>query len=270
MPIQKKTSIVDDIYPTPGQESELKNRVRQLRREFGDVMTREQLKQQYVDRKWGKWADSKLVKNLAVQYRLADPFLFVLSVFDANTVYAGPTPSKHPGIIQWKQRAVDAYRNGKSIQSPLEPFLVPPPTTKFTPRKVDWTKVLKEAAECGAEGEKWLVSILQSELRSLGRDDLAARVDHVSVTKGDGTGYDILSFDPHDNEIYVEVKTTKSSAETPFYLTKNEIGFARDNEAKYRLYRIFDWDGTAGKFWRIEGERMKALTLEPILYRAWL
>ena len=41
---------------------------------------------------------------------------------------------------------------------------------------------------------------------------LAARVDRVSETRGDGLGYDVLSFETSGRERLIEVKTTNYGA----------------------------------------------------------
>ncbi|BAS06695.1 hypothetical protein AHiyo4_01170 [Arthrobacter sp. Hiyo4] len=45
----------------------------------------------------------------------------------------------------------------------------------------------------------------------------------MSKTRGDGLGYDILSFEESGKERLLEVKTTKSRAETPFFVSRNEF-----------------------------------------------
>jgi hypothetical protein len=52
---------------------------------------------------------------------------------------------------------------------------------------------------------------------------MADRVEHVSATRGDGFGYDVLSFEPDGRERFIEVKTTAFGAMVPFFVTRNEL-----------------------------------------------
>ena len=75
-----------------------------------------------------------------------------------------------------------------------------------------------------------------------GRDDLAARIEWVALTCGDGLGFDILSFDEvDDSEQLLEVKTTGLGKLFPFYVTENEVRCSEDCLSRFRLYRVFDF-----------------------------
>ncbi|MEX2476231.1 DUF3883 domain-containing protein [Marinobacter sp.] len=78
-------------------------------------------------------------------------------------------------------------------------------------------------------------------LRSAGKVGLADRIEHVSNSKGDGLGYDILSFEPSGKERFVEVKTTAFAKETPFYASRNEISFSEEFHEHFQLYRLFEF-----------------------------
>ena len=61
----------------------------------------------------------------------------------------------------------------------------------------------------GQLGEKFTVEIERKRLLECGRDDLAATVEWVAMTCGDGVGFDVLSFhEADDSERFIEVKTT--------------------------------------------------------------
>ena len=94
----------------------------------------------------------------------------------------------------------------------------------------------------GHLGEKFAVEVEKRRLRSFGRDDLAARVEWVAVTCGDGVGFDVLSFDEiDDSERFIEVKTTGLGKHFPFYVTANEVRCSEDCPDRFRLYRVFDF-----------------------------
>lgn len=72
-----------------------------------------------------------------------------------------------------------------------------------------------------------MVAYERYRLHAVGAKELVDRVEHVSSTKGDGLGYDVLSFDADGKERLIEVKTTAFGREAPFYITKAELGLSR-------------------------------------------
>ena len=92
----------------------------------------------------------------------------------------------------------------------------------------------------GFAGQKLVLDYEKRRLSEAGREDLAARVRHVAVEEGDGAGYDIQSFTDDGAIRHIEVKTTSGPAETDFFITENELEFARENERTYSLYRVYD------------------------------
>ena len=86
--------------------------------------------------------------------------------------------------------------------------LLAPPSQR-TPVRLDFIKLEADRRDLGRAGEETVVEIERHRLRSIGQDRLARMVEHVSVTKGDGLGYDILSFNERGEERFIEVKTTR-------------------------------------------------------------
>jgi len=124
----------------------------------------------------------------------------------------------------------------------------------------------------GLAGE---LAVIESEKRSLisaGRQDLADRLVHIAKVEGDGAGYDIRSFTAEGEEKFIEVKTTKAGASTPFYVSLHEVQFAADHTDKYYLYRIFDFDETnvSGKVFIQRGQLPESFLLTPIQFKAKL
>ena len=74
-----------------------------------------------------------------------------------------------------------------------------------------------------------------------GLPDLAQWVRHVAEIEGDGAGYDVLSFAEDGTVKYIEVKTTRGSAETAFFLSVNELAFARQHSTHYYVYRLYGY-----------------------------
>jgi hypothetical protein len=93
----------------------------------------------------------------------------------------------------------------------------------------------------GGAGERTALEFELLRLRSEGKPRLADRVEHCSKTRGDGLGFDILSFETDGRERFIEVKTTAFGAETPFFLSEGERVFSSKYRAQFHLYRIFDF-----------------------------
>ena len=79
----------------------------------------------------------------------------------------------------------------------------------------------------------------------------------------------MLSYDLGGHERYIEVKTTRLGAETPFYITSAELDFAQLHSGRYALYRVYDVLRQP-RFFALEGEISNVLELTPITYRAQL
>jgi hypothetical protein len=117
--------------------------------------------------------------------------------------------------------------------------VIPPEKTYRTARKIDnWEEINRKRKITGLKGEEIAVVIEQEYLESINRKDLADKVRHVSQEDGDGLGYDILSFFKNGIEKYIEVKSTTTSFNAPFYLSRNELGFLNEHDEDYFLYRI--------------------------------
>jgi hypothetical protein len=123
--------------------------------------------------------------------------------------------------------------------------------------------------ELGLAGEVWVVESEMRRLEQLGRSDLAARVVHASVVEGDGLGYDVRSFNPTGEILFIEVKTTRGPRQTPFEITANELKFAEIYHGQYALYRVYDFDKKP-QCVMLPGSPRDHVRLEPTRYRASL
>jgi hypothetical protein len=108
-------------------------------------------------------------------------------------------------------------------------------------RKVDFAKREANNRNLGRCGEEWVLSFERARLCEAGRSDLAELIDWVSDRRGDGLGYDIVSFEVSGEEIYIEVKATKGGVMTPFFISPNELDVSERRKDAFRLYRIFDY-----------------------------
>lgn len=122
--------------------------------------------------------------------------------------------------------------------------------------------------QLGRMGEQFSLDIERRRLLQAQRDDLAARVEWVAETCGDGVGFDILSFDERDDsELCLEVKTTCLGRYFPFLVTENERRCSEDLGERFQLYRVFDFSRRP-RVYVLPGSLLVTCHLEPTLYRA--
>lgn len=119
----------------------------------------------------------------------------------------------------------------------------------------------------GRAGEEFALRFERWRLIELGAGQLADAVEHVSVTEGDGLGYDIRSFEPDGRERFIEVKTTTFGERTPFFVSANELRFAQDHPAQFRLYRLFDFRA-APRLFELDGPIDRHCALDATTFRA--
>lgn len=136
-------------------------------------------------------------------------------------------------------------------------------------RQVNYLEREARNASLGAAGEEFVVQLEHDRLQREGAQRLADRIERVSKTRGDGLGYDILSFEASGRERLIEVKTTRYGAMTPFFATPNEVDLSVTRAADYHLYRVFKFD-EAAKVFVLPGSLRTSVDLATALYRASL
>ncbi|HPE08072.1 MAG TPA: DUF3883 domain-containing protein [Smithellaceae bacterium] len=119
----------------------------------------------------------------------------------------------------------------------------------------------------GKAGEEFVLEFERHRLRVLGMDKESEKVEHVSQTKGDGLGYDILSFESSGEERFIEVKTTRFGKETPFFVSNNELNFSKQYSKQYKLFRLFEFRRSP-KLFQLSGAVDRNCHLDPVSYRA--
>ena len=126
----------------------------------------------------------------------------------------------------------------------------------FTPKFINHIQNTIENKRLGDLGEIWVLKQEIDYLLKNGKQKLAERVKHVAKDQGDGTGFDILSYDLEGNEKYIEVKTTRGGLNSTFFVTRNELEKSKIEKNNYYLYRIYDFDeeNGNGKLLKIQGE----------------
>jgi hypothetical protein len=138
----------------------------------------------------------------------------------------------------------------------------------FTPRTINYIQNDIENKRIGDLGELWVLEREKEKLRQAEKPKLAEKVKHVAKEKGDGLGYDILSYDTNGNQIFIEVKTTKGNANATFYITRNELEKSKIEKELYRLYRVhkFDEEKEKGELLIIKGD-LSNLCEIPVSYK---
>jgi hypothetical protein len=184
---------------------------------------------------------------------------------------------KHPGLIA---QVVDAL---EEVKTPAEQtfhamVVAPPPMVDVVqaekgerrsrlPRKIDWAHRDEVNRTLGRAGEQWAIGFEQRRLNDAGCPELFQKLEWISDTLGDGTGYDILSHDEPEKPRYIEVKTTNGGHASSFVISRNELDFAAEHEDDFHLYRIFEFRQSP-KLYMLHGRIADQLHLEPIDFRA--
>lgn len=137
-----------------------------------------------------------------------------------------------------------------------------------TPVRTDFLKLEAENRELGLAGERAVVEFERMNLRRQGLDRLARMVEHVSQTRGDGLGFDVLSFDAGGQEKFIEVKTTRKQREYPFLVTRNEVEFSLEEENRFHLYRVFDFGRPRAGLYSLPGPLDASCDLTPTVFAA--
>ena len=126
----------------------------------------------------------------------------------------------------------------------------------------DYAAIEARNRALGKAGELAVADLEYRRLMKAGKSKLAARIDHVSLTDGDGHGFDILSYEESGRERLIEVKTTRSRAETPFFVSRNELKVSKDRADVYHLVRVFNFGNVPGWF-PLSGSLDNSCVLEP-------
>ncbi len=116
-------------------------------------------------------------------------------------------------------------------------------TPRFSAAKRDYLEQEARNRSLGFAGELFVLDIEARRLHAAGKKRLSNRIEHVAKTKGDGLGYDVLSFEESGKERLIEVKTTTFGELTPFFVSRNELARSNIDAERYRLYRVFQFRG---------------------------
>ena len=144
-----------------------------------------------------------------------------------------------------------------------EPIVAP----LFKAVKRDYLEREARNQSLGLAGEEFVVQFEHWRLVELGQQRLADRVEHVAQTKGDGLGYDVLSFDSGGRERLIEVKTTTFGRETPFFVSRGELALSHGAKDQFHLYRLFEFR-KAPRMFDLAGSLDQHCELDPVTFKA--
>ncbi|MBK9439812.1 MAG: DUF3883 domain-containing protein [Comamonadaceae bacterium] len=156
--------------------------------------------------------------------------------------------------------AAPSKNDQRSVNEPSNPLA-------FNAVKRDYLEREARNRSLGLAGEEFIVLFEHWRLIELGQSRLADKVEHVSRSKGDGLGYDVLSFESDGKERLIEVKTTTFGRETPFFVSRGELALSQGAKDHFHLYRLFEFR-KAPRLFDLPGALDQHCVLDPVSYRA--
>ncbi len=186
------------------------------------------------------------------------------SSFDQAALAAVQMPAAVPKLEKFSGLMVEPPRLSHAAAEKSANYFA---GLRKSPVKRDYMEREARNSSLGLAGEKFVVEYEQWRLLVAGNEKLAGKVEHISVTQGDGFGFDVLSFDVSGRERFIEVKTTSFGKETPFFITKNELGFSKKEVDRFYIYRLFDFRKDPRLF-SFRGSVDKHCKLDPLVFQA--
>ncbi|MFA7330355.1 MAG: DUF3883 domain-containing protein [Candidatus Delongbacteria bacterium] len=119
----------------------------------------------------------------------------------------------------------------------------------------------------GLAGEEFVLEFERARLVESGRLSLADKIEHTSVTEGDGVGFDIRSFEINGADRLIEVKTTAYGKQTPFFVSRNELNVSKIMKPHYHVFRVFEFRNDP-KLFILSGSIEESCKLEAVSYVA--
>jgi len=114
----------------------------------------------------------------------------------------------------------------------------------FRGRTVNYIQNSIDNKRTGDLGELWVMRHEIEKLKQANKHNLIDQIKHTSKDEGDGTGFDIQSFDLEGNKIFIEVKTTKGRKNSTFFVTRNELERSKIEKDNYYIYRLYNYNET--------------------------
>ncbi len=157
------------------------------------------------------------------------------------------------------------------VEPPPEEMRIPHSvwSPSVRPARVDFVARDAENHALGRRGEEFVLEFERKRVHDGGRRDLAGQIEWTSDVRGDGTGYDIRSFNLDGTSRLIEVKTTGLGKYFPFNVTVNEVRCSQARAHEFFLYRVFRF-GQDPRLYMLEGELARSCHLDPTEYRAFV
>lgn len=156
------------------------------------------------------------------------------------------------------------------VADPPERMRIPAGQWSPTARMARIDFVARDAAnrELGRRGEEFVLEFERRRLHDEARrPDLSKRVEWTAQVRGDGAGYDILSFNKNGSPRRIEVKTTGLGKYFPFNVTANELRCSEALPNEFHLYRVFNF-GLDARLYMLPGPVSASCRLDAMTYRA--
>ena len=141
------------------------------------------------------------------------------------------------------------------------------PEFRYVRRAVNYLEREARNRQLGVAGEQFVVDFERARLIKAGQEKLAGKVEHIAESRGDGEGFDVLSFECSGAERLVEVKTTRYGRETPFFVSQNELVVSQSRSEQYYVYRLFEFR-KAPRLFTLRGALSATCHLSPFTYYA--
>ncbi len=176
------------------------------------------------------------------------------------------------------ETVVEATATLPSLDRAASDVFVDPPTRKLpraayervatlpSPLRINYLEREARNQSLGLAGERFALDAEHRRLWEAGAPELAERIEHVSVVRGDSLGYDIASFDVDGRERFIEVKTTAFGGMTPFFASAKEVRVS-ESLPSFHLYRVFKFREEP-KIFTLSGSLKESCILDPVQFRA--
>ncbi|MGW8754568.1 DUF3883 domain-containing protein [Bacillus wiedmannii] len=135
-------------------------------------------------------------------------------------------------------------------------------------RKINYEESSKKKRYNGLLSESIVIDFEKENLLRNGKHELANKIEHVSIEKGDGVGYDIKSYTIDGIPKYIEVKGTTNKNDIPFFISFSEVRASKYYGEKYYIYRVFDIEGDTPCIDKYQGDVSENFELQEYTFIA--
>ena len=198
----------------------------------------------------------QLLEQVVLQFLASSPHFFD-DLLDGQVLDPHQGPGHLVALSKLEEKPPDPIRGAPRVWNPAQRVV-----------RVDFVRRDAENRRLGTLGEEFVLEVERKRLHDEARrPDLAARVEWTADLRGDGAGYDILSFEPDGRSRYIEVKTTGLAKAFPFCVTANEVACSDAVRDQYHLYRLFRFSRSPGLY-ILNGRLTDTCYLDPVQFRA--